>query len=391
MKLFDEVYYVGGCDRSQTLFENLYPIQGMTYNSYLVLDDKNVLLDTVDWSVGQDFLKKIQAILGEKSLDYVIVNHMEPDHAATLELVLKAYPKATLVATAKALAMVPQFFEGLDIRDRSMAVKEGDLLTTGSHTYQFILAPMVHWPEVMVTYETKTKALFSADAFGTFGDYSGSMLAKDYDFALDWLPEARRYYTNIVGKYGVQVNAVLKKAAALEISALCPLHGPIFTENLGQVLEIYGKWANYQPEEDGVLICYGSIYGHTKEVAERLSEELRKRQVKTCLYDVSTTDASWLVGKAFEYSKIVLASVTYNGALFPKMEYLANELKAHNLSGRTLAFMENGSWGPLSVKLLRGLFENTKNTILEEKVTIKSSFHRENQAELDALADALAE
>ncbi len=185
MKLFDEVYYVGGCDRSQTLFENLYPIQGMTYNSYLVLDDKNVLLDTVDWSVGQDFLKKIQAILGEKSLDYVIVNHMEPDHAATLELVLKTYPQATLVATAKALAMVPQFFEGLDITDRSMAVKEGDLLTTGSHTYQFILAPMVHWPEVMVTYETKTKALFSADAFGTFGDYSGSMLAKDYDFALD--------------------------------------------------------------------------------------------------------------------------------------------------------------------------------------------------------------
>lgn len=387
-----DIYYVGSSDRRLALFESVYPIpRGVSYNSYLVLDEKTVLLDTVDRSVSTVFFENIKALLNGRKLDYVIVNHMEPDHAATLAELRLRYPEATFVATQKAVDMMGQFFDSTTATP-FMAVKEGDSLCTGKHNFSFVTAPMVHWPEVMVSYDSTDKVLFSADAFGTFGALSGNIFADEYNFERDWLDDARRYYTNIVGKYGIQVQNLLKKAGGLDIKFVCPLHGPIWRENIGWFIDKYDKWSSYTPEDKSVLIAYASVYGDTENAANILATELAELGVKNiAMYDVSTVHPSVIVSEAFRCSHLVFASTTYNMSIFVNMEIALNDIKAHALQNRKVAIMENGSWAPASGKLMRELISSMKNmTIIDQSTTLKSSVKENNVDEIKAIAKALA-
>ena len=387
-----DILFLGASDRRLALFENVFPIpRGVSYNSYLVKDEKTVLMDTVDQAVRNRFLENLAFGLEGRSLDYVVVNHMEPDHAATLMEVLKAYPQAQVVGNAKTIAMIGQFFD-CDISERTVTVKEGNTLNTGRHTFTFVMAPMVHWPEVMVTYDAADKVLFSADAFGTFGALSGNIFADELDFERDWLDDARRYYANIVGKYGVQVQTLLKKAAGLDIAYICPLHGPIWRENMGWFVEKYQTWSTYAPEDKAVAIFCGSVYGHTENAADIVANRLAEKGVKGIrLYDVSNTDVSELVSEAFRCSHLVLASATYNGAIFTPMENFLLDLKAHNLQNRTVAVIDNGTWAATAGKQMREIVGVMKNmTVLENGVSLKSSVKETQRAELEVLADTLA-
>ena len=384
--------YVGASDRRNPYFENVYPIErGASFNSYLYLDEKTALLDTADASVTEAFFSNVSSGLGGRNLDYLIVQHMEPDHAANIARVMAEYPACTVVCNDKVRKMISNFF-GAQEESRFHIVKEGDKLPLGKRTLSFLFAPMVHWPEVMMTFEEREGVLFSADAFGTFGALSGNLFADEVNFAEEWLAEARRYYTNIVGKYGVQVQAVLKKAANLPIRTICPLHGPVWRKDLGFILEKYNRWSTYQPEEKGALVVYGSVYGNTERAAKLLAEMLGERGVPVRLYDVSRTDVSYLVAEAFRFDRIVLASSTYNGGIFSPMEYFITELKKHNLSGRKFALIENGSWAPVAGKLMAAMVAELKQTeIVGETVTMLSAVKPETEAALAALARILAE
>ena len=390
----ENTIYVGASDRRLAKFENLFPIpRGVSYNAYVILDEKTALLDTADASVGAQFLENVAAALDGRKLDYLIVDHMEPDHAAMIEAVLVRWPNLRLVVNAKTLPMLKMYFptDGAAFDD-ALVVKEGDTLDLGKHKLTFVMAPMVHWPEVMMTFDTTTGTLFSADAFGTFGALEGALFADEVDFAGKWLDDARRYYTNIVGKYGVQVQAVLKKAAGLDIETICSLHGPILhKEQLADVLAAYDTWSAYRPETDGILVAYTSIYGHTADAAEQLAEELRTKGQQVVVMDLARCDMAEAVAQAFRFSKLVLATPTYNGDVFPFTKTFIEHLTERNYQNRTVALMENGSWAPTAARVLRKMFEASKNlTILDETVTVKGSLDDASTAQLHALADALS-
>ncbi len=391
-KVTDDLYWIGGSDRRLALFENVYPIpRGVSYNSYVLLDEKTVLLDTVDASISGLFFENLEYVLNGRTLDYLIVNHMEPDHCAIIADVVRRYPDVKLVCNAKTVPMLKQFFDFL-VDDRTVIVKEMDTLCTGKHTFAFVMAPMVHWPEAMVSYDTVDKILFSADGFGTFGAINGNLFADEVDFERDWLDDARRYFINIVGKYGVQVQNLLKKAATLEIKMICPLHGPIWRENLGWFIEKYDTWSSYKPEDQAVMIAYASIYGNTENAAEILASKLADKGVKNiAMYDVSVTDPSVIVSESFRCSHLVFAAPSYNGGIFTKMETVLSELKAHSLQNRTVAIMENGTWAPVAGRQMREIFAGMKNIeLLEEGVTIRSAVKEAQEESLEALAEKIA-
>ena len=391
-KVTDDLYWIGGNDRRLALFEGVYQIpRGVSYNSYLLMDEKTVLLDTVDKAVKGVFFENIEKVLDGRKLDYLVVHHMEPDHSEAIWEVVMRYPEVKIVCNAKIAQMMKQFFS-FDVDARVVLVKEGDTFHTGKHNLVFVSAPMVHWPEVMVSYDTTDKILFSADAFGTFGALNGALFADEVDFPRDYLDEARRYYTNIVGKYGVQVQALLKKAATLDIQMICPLHGFVWRRNLEDYFDKYVKWSTYTPEETGVMIAYASVYGNTENTAEIISSRLRDLGVKTVMYDVSVTPASEIIAAAFKWSHLLFASTTYNAGIFVSMEELLHDLAAHNIQNRTVAFVENGSWAPTSGKLMRQIIESCKDmTILNETLTLKSSLAPGQLAEIDALVKAISD
>ena len=391
-KVTDDLYWIGGSDRRLALFENVYPIpRGVSYNSYVLLDEKTVLLDTVDASISGLFFENLEYVLNGRTLDYLIVNHMEPDHCAVIGDVVRRYPDVKLVCNAKTVPMLKQFFN-FPVEDRTVIVKEMDTLCTGKHTFAFVMAPMVHWPEAMVSYDTVDKILFSADGFGTFGAINGNLFADEVNFERDWLDDARRYFINIVGKYGVQVQNLLKKAATLEIKMICPLHGPVWRENLGWFIEKYDTWSRYKPEDQAVMIAYASIYGNTENAAEILASKLADKGVKNiAMYDVSVTDPSVIVSESFRCSHLVFAAPSYNGGIFTKMETVLSELKAHSLQNRTVAIMENGTWAPVAGRQMREIFAGMKNIeLLEEGVTIRSAVKEAQEASLEALAEKIA-
>lgn len=391
-KVTDDLYWIGGSDRRLALFENVYPIpRGVSYNSYVLLDEKTVLLDTVDASISGLFFENLEYVLNGRTLDYLIVNHMEPDHCAVIGDVVRRYPDVKLVCNAKTVPMLKQFFN-FPVEDRTVIVKEMDTLCTGKHTFAFVMAPMVHWPEAMVSYDTVDKILFSADGFGTFGAINGNLFADEVNFERDWLDDARRYFINIVGKYGVQVQNLLKKAATLEIKMICPLHGPVWRENLGWFIEKYDTWSSYKPEDQAVMIAYASIYGNTENAAEILASKLADKGVKNiAMYDVSVTDPSVIVSESFRCSHLVFAAPSYNGGIFTKMETVLSELKAHSLQNRTVAIMENGTWAPVAGRQMREIFASMKNIeLLEEGVTIRSAVKEAQKASLEALAEKIA-
>ena len=384
-----DTFYVGASDRRTALFENLFPIpRGVSYNSYVILDEKTVLLDTVDKSAVPDFFAKLETALAGRTLDYVIVNHMEPDHCSALQDLVLRWPDIQIVCTAKAKQMIGQFFQ-FDLEGRVQVVAEKATLCTGKHTLQFVMAPMVHWPEVMVTYDQTTKCLFSADAFGTFGALNGSIWADEVDFEHVWLDDARRYYGNIVGKYGPQVQTLLKKAAGLDIGMICPLHGPIWRENVGWFINKYDLWSRWEPEEKAAVVMYGSMYGNTADAAQLVAQELSAGGAgEVMVHDISKVDVSYLVGEVFRCSHIVLACPTYNGGLYPKMHDLLSDLAALGAHDRTFALIENGSWAPISGKLMRAELDGMKNmTVLDGVLTIKSALH--DQAPAEELAKAV--
>lgn len=391
-KVTDDLHWIGGSDRRLALFENVYPIpRGVSYNSYVLLDEKTVLLDTVDASISGLFFENLEYVLNGRTLDYLIVNHMEPDHCAVIGDVVRRYPDVKLVCNAKTVPMLKQFFN-FPVEDRTVIVKEMDTLCTGKHTFAFVMAPMVHWPEAMVSYDTVDKILFSADGFGTFGAINGNLFADEVNFERDWLDDARRYFINIVGKYGVQVQNLLKKAATLEIKMICPLHGPVWRENLGWFIEKYDTWSSYKPEDQAVMIAYASIYGNTENAAEILASKLADKGVKNiAMYDVSVTDPSVIVSESFRCSHLVFAAPSYNGGIFTKMETVLSELKAHSLQNRTVAIMENGTWAPVAGRQMREIFAGMKNIeLLEEGVTIRSAVKEAQEASLEALAEKIA-
>lgn len=391
-KVTDDLYWIGGSDRRLALFENVYPIpRGVSYNSYVLLDEKTVLLDTVDASISGLFFENLEYVLNGRTLDYLIVNHMEPDHCAVIGDVVRRYPDVKLVCNAKTVPMLKQFFN-FPVEDRTVIVKEMDTLCTGKHTFAFVMAPMVHWPEAMVSYDTVDKILFSADGFGTFGAINGNLFADEVNFERDWLDDARRYFINIVGKYGVQVQNLLKKAATMEIKMICPLHGPVWRENLGWFIEKYDTWSSYKPEDQAVMIAYASIYGNTENAAEILASKLADKGVKNiAMYDVSVTDPSVIVSESFRCSHLVFAAPSYNGGIFTKMETVLSELKAHSLQNRTVAIMENGTWAPVAGRQMREIFAGMKNIeLLEEGVTIRSAVKEAQEASLEALAEKIA-
>ena len=392
-KMTEDLYWVGGNDRRLALFENVYPIpRGVSYNAYVVLDEKTVLLDTVDNSVSPIFFENLAHVLNGRKLDYLIVNHMEPDHAATIEAVVLRYPEVTLVCNKKTAQMMKNFFS-FDVDSRVHLVAEMDTLCTGKHTFAFVMAPMVHWPEVMVTYDATTKTLFAADAFGTFGALGGNLYADEVNFQTEWLDDARRYYTNIVGKYGTQVQALLKKAATIEIETICPLHGPVWRKDIGWFIDKYVHWATYTPEQQAVVIAYASVYGNTETAANILAGKLADLGVRNVkVYDVSATHASEIVSECFRASHLVFLSTTYNAGMFVNMENLVHDIVNHNLQNRTIALVENGSWAPTAGGLMRAEFSKLKNcTILDETVTIKSSLKEAQLESMDALAEAIVD
>ena len=383
MEITKDIVYLGVNDHAVDLFESQYSVpNGMAYNSYLIMDDQTVVMDTVDAHFTDEWITKIAAALGERAPDYLVVQHMEPDHAGSIDAFAQAYPTTKIVSSAKAFVMMQQFF-GTDYADRRIVVKEGDTLPLGHHTLHFVTAPMVHWPEVIMTYDDADKVLFSADAFGKFGAL---------DVEEEWLPEARRYFIGIVGKYGVQVQAVLKKAAGLDIETICSLHGPILhKEQLADVLAAYDTWSAYRPETDGILVAYTSIYGHTADAAEQLAEELRTKGQQVVVMDLARCDMAEAVAQAFRFSKLVLATPTYNGDVFPFTKTFIEHLTERNYQNRTVALMENGSWAPTAARVMRKMFEASKNlTILDETVTVKGSLDDASTAQLHALVDALS-
>ena len=391
-KVKDDLIYVGGSDRRLSRFENLFPIpKGVSYNSYVLLDEKTVLFDTADESISRQYIENVVHALNGRPLDYMVVQHMEPDHCAMIDDMLRRYPEAKMVCSAKAVGMFAQYY-GTDVAARALVVKEGDKLSTGEHTLHFVMAPMVHWPEVMVTYDEKDKILFSADAFGTFGALAGNIFNDEITFDTVWMNDARRYYTNIVGKYGVQVQALLKKAASLDIEMICPLHGPIWRKDLGLLLEKYQKWSTYEPEDKTVMIAYATMYGNTENAANVLAGMLADKGVKNiAMYDVSETDVSELVAESFRCSHLVLAAPTYNSGIQPKMEAYLSDIKALNLQNRTVAVIDNGTWAATAGKQMIGTLEGMKNmTILENTISIKSALAENQLGALEALADELA-
>jgi len=387
-KITDDLIWVGANDRRLAMFEGVYSVPcGVSYNSYLLLDDKTVLFDTVDKSVFRRFIENLTFALDGRLLDYLVIQHMEPDHSDTIcELVLR-YPNVKIVCNTKTVTMLNQFY---NLDADAHIVKENDVLCTGKHTLTFIMAPMVHWPEVMVTFDQTDKILFSADAFGTFGALNGALFADEVDFNADYMDEARRYYTNIVGKYGVQTCSLLEKASSLDIKMICPLHGFVWRKNFTDIISKYLLWGNYEPEEYGVLIAYASVYGNTENAAEILSSILRDRGIKTVMFDVSVARSSDIVAEAFKLSHFVFASTTYNAGIFISMEELLNDLAAHNIQNRTVGIIENGSWAASSGKLIREKLEKCKNlNILEQCVSIKSGLKDEQITQLGAMADAI--
>ncbi|ACO84401.1 FprA family A-type flavoprotein [Clostridium botulinum] len=386
----EDLYWVGGNDRRLALFENIHPIEkGVSYNSYLLLDEKTVLFDTVDWSICRQFLENIKGVLKDRTLDYMVINHMEPDHAASIDEIILRYPDVKIICTEKASMFMHQF--DFNVQDRVIKVKEGDTMSFGRHKVTFMFAPMVHWPEVMVTYDTTNGVLFSADAFGTFGALDGKMFNDEVNFDRDWIDEARRYYTNIVGKYGVQVQALLKKAKNLDIKIICPLHGPVWRSDLGYFLDKYDKWSRYEPEEKGVMIVYGTMYGNTEAAANNLATELVKKGItNVAMYDVSKTHVSYLISETFKYSHIVLACVTYNLNIYPPMLAYIMDMKALNVQNRTFALIENGSWAPQSGKLMRKHLSDMKEiTILDNDISVNSSVKEQDKDSIDDVADSI--
>lgn len=390
-KLTDDLYYVGQSDRRIALFENVYRLDdGMAYNSYLLLDDKTVLFDCTDQSVEHQFMENVDHVLDGRKLDYLVLHHMEPDHSGTINELMIRHPETTIIGTAKAHALLLQFFT-FTSEPKFLEVKENDSIETGHHRISFILAPMVHWPEVMVSYDNTTGTLFSADAFGTFGALSGNIFADEFDYQHRMLDEARRYYINIVGKYGPQVQMLLKKASALDIRRICPLHGPIWREDLGFIIGKYDLWSRYASEENSVLIIYGSIYGNTENVAQVLSTKLAEKGVRNMgLYDVSKTDIATLVSEAFRYKTIVFASSSLNAGLFLNMENLLLDLKAHSFQKRNVALIQNGSWAPSALRCMSEIFSGMKEIkLIEHTVDIRSSLKESQLEAVDQLADSL--
>ncbi|OOM14434.1 FprA family A-type flavoprotein [Clostridium saccharobutylicum] len=391
-KITEDLYWVGGNDRRLALFENIHPIpRGVSYNSYLLLDEKAVLFDTVDWSICRQFLDNIKGVLGDKPLDYMVINHVEPDHAACIEEILLRYPKVKIICTKKATMFMGQF--GFDVVDRVMEVKEGDTMSFGKHEVMFVSAPMVHWPEAMVTFDTTNGVLFSADAFGAFGSLDGKLFNDEVNYDRDWIEDTRRYYTNIVGKYGPHVQNLMKKAQNLDIKMICPLHGLVWRNDLGYLLDKYDKWSRYEPEEKGVMIVYGTMYGNTEAAANELATKLvEKGMTNVVMYDVSKTHVSYLISEAFKYSHIVLASVTYNLKIYPPMLNYIMDMKALNLQKRTFALIENGTWTPQCAKLMRELLGEMKEmTILDNDMTVSSCMKDEDINSVNAIADSIIE
>ena len=374
-KVTDDLYWVGSNDHRLALFENVHPIpRGVSYNSYLLLDEQTVLFDAVDWSACRQYLENVEHVLAGRSLDYLVIHHMEPDHGASVEEILIRYPQVKIVATAKAFAFMRQFGFHVDGHE-CIQVKDKDTLSSGRHQFTFLTAPMVHWPEVAVSFDTTDGILFSADAFGTFGALDGKLFADEVDFDRDWIDDARRYYTNIVGKYGANVMALLKKAEGLDIKTICPLHGPVWRKDLGYFMDKHIHWATYQPEEKGVLIVYGSMYGNTEAAAQALAARLcEKGMTNVAVYDVSNTHVSQLIAESFKYSHIVLASVTYNLGIYPPMHSYLADMKALNLQKRTFAVVENGSWACKSGDLMRKELEGMKEmTVLDADLTVTAA------------------
>ena len=391
-KVTEDLYWIGANDHRLALFENIHPIpRGVSYNSYLLLDEKTVLFDTIDWSSGRQFLENIEGVLDGRSLDYMVINHVEPDHAASIGEILVRYPDITVVSNEKAFMLMSQF--GFGIGDNRVEVSEGDVISFGKHTITFVQAPMVHWPEAMVSFDTTNGVLFSADAFGSFGALDGILFSDEADFDRDWIDDARRYYTNIVGKYGPHVQALLQKAGSIDIKMVCPLHGPLWRKDMGYFIEKYDKWSRYEPEENGVLIVYASMYGNMESAAQRLASMLTAKGVeKIAVYDVSNTHVSHLIAETFKYSHIVLASVTYNLGIYPLMHNYLMDMKALNMQDRTVAIMEGGSWAPKAGVLMEELLDEMKQmTVLNEKVTVLSTLSESSAAEMEQMADAIVE
>lgn len=390
-KITEHIEWVGGNDRRLALFENLFPIpRGVAYNAYLILDEKTALLDTVDSSIARQFFENITHGLQGRPLDYLVVNHMEPDHCASIEELMLRYPDMKIVGNLKTIQLIQQFY-GVNLDGRTLIVKENDELSLGRHTLQFVLAPMVHWPEVMMTYEKSEKILFSADAFGSFGALNGAIFNDELNFERDWLADSRRYYSNIVGKYGPQVQAALKKAAALDVRMLCPLHGPIWRSDLAYLLGKYDLWSRYEPEDQAVAIFYGSMYGDTENAVNVLAASLADAGIRDIsVYDVSSTHVSQLVSESFRCSHLVFAAPTYNNGLYPAMETALLDMKALNLQNRTVGIIENGSWAPQAGKVMRSILGEMKNMrVLENGVTVKSSVKDEQIPALLSLRDEI--
>lgn len=391
-KVTEDLYWVGGNDKRLALFENIHPIpRGVSYNSYLLLDKKTVLFDTVDWAIARQFMENIEAVLGGRSLDYLVINHMEPDHAASIEEIIRRYPQVKIISTEKSFLLMRQF--GFNVDGREIEVKDGDTKSFGKHEIKFLTAPMVHWPEVMVSFDTKNGVLFSADAFGSFGALDGKLFNDEVNFDRDWIDDARRYYTNIVGKYGPQVQALLKKASNLDIKMICPLHGPVWRSDLGYFIDKHDKWSKYEPEEKAVMIVYASMYGNTEAAANALATKFVEKGItNVVLYDVSNTHVSTLIAETFRVSHIVFASVTYNLGIYPLMHNYLYDMKSLNLQNRKVAIIENGSWAPKSAKLMKEFLEGMKKMeILDDNLSIASAMKENNIVDMDSLVDTVIE
>ena len=390
-KITDGIFWIGGSDRRLERFENIFPIpEGVSYNSYFIDDEKTAVFDTADITVADQYIENLKAALNGRKLDYLVVLHMEPDHCSLIDKVTALFPEVTVVGGKQTFVFMEQFFpESKDYN--KLEVKEGDSLTTGAHSFSFVSAPMVHWPEVLFAYDAKAKALLSADAFGTFGALDGGIFADEYDFEKEFLDSSRRYYANIVGKYGVQVQAALKKAAGLDIQMILPLHGPVWRKDLNVILEKYQKWSTYQSESDGVIVVYGSLYGHTASAAEKVASSLREKGVLDVkVYDVSGTDVSYLIGEVWRAKKIVLMCPTYNGGIYPPMEGFINDMIALSVSNRVFALAQNGTWAPVTGKMMSEKLTNLKNVnILENVLTIRSALGTKDLEALNGFADAI--
>jgi flavorubredoxin len=390
-KITDGIFWIGGSDRRLARFENIFPIpEGVSYNSYFIDDEKTAVFDTADITVADQYIENLKTALNGRKLDYLVVLHMEPDHCSLIDKVTALFPEVTVVGGKQTFVFMEQFFP--ESRDyNKLEVKEGDSLSTGAHSFSFVSAPMVHWPEVLFAYDATTKALLSADAFGTFGALDGGIFADEYDFEMQFLDSSRRYYANIVGKYGVQVQAVLKKAAGLDIQMILPLHGPVWRKDLNVILEKYQKWSTYQSESDGVIVVYGSLYGHTASAAEKVASSLRDKGVLDVkVYDVSGTDVSYLIGEVWRANKIVLMCPTYNGGIYPPMEGFINDMIALGVQNRTFALGQNGTWAPVTGKMMSEKLTNLKNVnILENVLTIKSALGTKDLEALDSFTDAI--